>query len=230
MAAIVVAIGCLPITALGKLQSKHGMGQADSWQELIPYNESHTKKKPHVIVLVNGILPSTQSPILNRISSKTNAQSIHMSYGQFTQHLFKGGYQLMAFTYQNRNEWTGPNLNHHHMLHQYPLRNHVNQPQSERHIITHALNQLDAFVQTQHRWRPMMMTLHLPPKTIHNLTQNAHLAPTFFNRRDFSLVTLYHLVHQRRYLHPFVVMVYSSIQSNSGLLLDEHRQLQFPLL
>ncbi|MBL6723355.1 MAG: hypothetical protein ISQ13_05040 [Candidatus Margulisbacteria bacterium] len=198
--------------------------------ELMPYNQHSVPHKPHVIVLVAHLSPPSYGPVMRRLIKKIDPQPVNKSYQELSMHLFKQGYQLMAFSYRHPNEWIGPGKNHHHMLFQYSIRKNKLQLTMERTIIANAFESLDHYVGTQRAWRPMAIVLHLPPEPMHTLHQHTNKLPSFSSRRDFSLANTYHQLHKRRYIHPFVLVVYDSLHDHHAQVFDEYRQRRPPLL
>ena len=198
--------------------------------ELMAYNQHSVPHNPHVIVLVTHRSSPSYGPVMRRLIKKIDPQPVNKSYQELSMHLFKQGYQLMAFSYRHRNEWIGPGTNHHHLLFQYSIRKNKLQLTTERTIIANAFESLDLYVGTQRAWRPMAIMLELPPQLMHTLTQYAKHLPSFSSRRDFSLANTYHQLHKRRYLHPFVLVVYDSLHDHHAQVFDEYRQHTPPLL
>ena len=193
---------------------------------LIEINPYKISNKPsgifNVIILVNQInQPFQDQSILSQVIKKSNHVVVNASYHQLTNELYKNGYQLIFVSYLKRNELYHPKYSQTHLYHQYKIRRSKLRLNQERVIFSEAFEELDKYVSKEYFRRPLCIIIHLPPKIKYQLElKNKNDQRTFEDKRDFSLINLYHELHKRRYLYPNKLVVYSGMNSEETLIIN----------
>ena len=198
------------------------MYASDDFVTLIKYENTSSPHTFNFILFVNELNISIEDQnILNRVLKKSDFQMIDQGYGVVTKELFNKGYQLVFVTYMNKNELIGPLFNHHHLYLKYSIRKDQYRLNRERKIIANAFNVLDEFVSKEVHRRPLCIVFQLPPKQLYQLEKKHSNNNTSYEfRRDFALVNLYHEIHRRRYMYPNKLLVYPSLTSKTGVLVN----------
>jgi len=200
---------------------------ANEFEVRLPYNtslhgQSFNRQSFNFIIVINHLKqPIKFQPVLGKVLNKSQWNRVNQPYENVTKALFEQGYQLIVVTYLNKNEWVGPAFNHHHLYLKYPIRRNVKTLNSERNIFKHAFSMLDQFVAKENQWRPLCIVFQLPPETIYSLERKHDFNTiSYEQRRDFSLVNLYHEIHRRRYIYPNKLLVYPSLTANHAYLIN----------
>jgi hypothetical protein len=157
-------------------------------------------------------------PIFQRLIKRTGVSDVQASAFNHMADCAEHGYQVMLITYLRPNERQQPQWASVSTAIYYAIRTGMTHLTPERTILKNAMKQVDTFVQSQLRFKPLCIVVHLPPKQMAHW-QIGTQKGDFEQRRDFSLALMYHEIHQRRYLTNTQVIVYPNQPADSGLLI-----------
>ena len=161
-----------------------------------------------------------ERPVLTSLIKKSKSIKININPNQIINEMFIEGYQIITISYLNPNEYYQPGLDQSHAYIRYDIRNESNELNSERSIYKHSFSHLDKFVAGVNTYRPLCIVILLPPKEIYSLSRQNQKPTNFMKLRDFALINLYHEIHRRRYIYPNKLIIFPSIESNVGTLIN----------
>jgi hypothetical protein len=196
------------------------------FKEIRGFDTTAVTTEYNIIIVINQqtVSPAHQ-PVYQSILKSMNHDIIPFSMTDFMSQITR--HQVFMATYENQNELLSPLFGSIHQYKQYPIRRSRYILNSERQIIEDAFLALDNFVDSNRRYRPICFILKLPSKTIYNLERRHQVNNDHFkNRRDFSLINIFHEMHKRRYLFPSILVIYPNQYSMHGMLLNsvkDHR-------
>lgn len=190
--------------------------------EINPYKLQENDAVFNALIVINQIYkPLNEQPILGKIINKSDSRIGNFSYSSLLNDLHNNGYQIVLISYLERNELFNPVFSTTHLFIKYDIRSSKRRLNQERKIFSEAFQLLDNYVISEYYRRPLCVILHLPPKQKYQLEiKNKNDNRTFEEKRDFSLINLYHEIHKRRYLHPNKLLIYPHFSSKGVIIIN----------
>ncbi|MGC6367924.1 MAG: hypothetical protein ACON35_08025 [Candidatus Marinamargulisbacteria bacterium] len=187
----------------------------------LTYDHDQVRAGFNIIIVIEQISNdvSVNRPILTRLRTKIENQVIESSPQSALNDLVNNGYQLITLSYLNNNELFQPGLDQTHMSIHYPIRSRY-ALNSERKIFTNGFMSIDQFVRSAVMYRPLCILIILPKEQQSRLSRMAINRQSFYLKRDFSLINLYHEIHKRRYLYPNKLILFSSLDAKQGIVFN----------
>ena len=194
---------------------------SDKIIELLPYEYKPDYFKHNIIIIINQIEdPLSNQKVMNLLKKRRSNDQFNYQFPQLIKGLFQSNYQIIFVSYLNRNELYNPFLSHIHLFQKYNTRASKKRLTTERRIIESGFDAMNEFYKDQYIGQPLCMIFHLPPKNKFNLEEkNSNDQRTFDEKRDFSIVNLYHEIHSRK-LYPNKLLIYPNLDSTQAILIN----------